>query len=110
MKLDIQIKGNKIYSPILEKMLPLTPEEEIRQNFICDLINLHGYKLEQMGQELIKSIGNDYVDIVIWKTAIDKQNKEKPSIIIAVSYTHLRAHETRHDLVCRLLLEKKKSK
>ncbi|CZR83263.1 hypothetical protein CDFC105_43986 [Clostridioides difficile] len=26
----------------------------------------------------------------------------------AVSYTHLRAHETRHDLVCRLLLEKKK--
>ena len=27
-----------------------------------------------------------------------------------VSYTHLRAHETRHDLVCRLLLEKKKKK
>ena len=26
--------------------------------------------------------------------------------IKAVSYTHLRAHETRHDLVCRLLLEK----
>ena len=25
----------------------------------------------------------------------------------AVSYTHLRAHETREDLVCRLLLEKK---
>src|SRR5450756_2964532 len=27
-----------------------------------------------------------------------------------VSYTHLRAHETRHDLVCRLLLEKKTKK
>src|SRR5665648_684341 len=27
--------------------------------------------------------------------------------IETVSYTHLRAHETRHDLVCRLLLEKK---
>ena len=27
---------------------------------------------------------------------------------IAVSYTHLRAHETVLDLVCRLLLEKKK--
>ena len=25
-----------------------------------------------------------------------------------VSYTHLRAHETREDIVCRLLLEKKK--
>ena len=28
----------------------------------------------------------------------------------AVSYTHLRAHETVLDLVCRLLLEKKKHK
>eukprot|EP01016_Furgasonia_blochmanni_P003668 TRINITY_DN11437_c0_g1_i2.p1 TRINITY_DN11437_c0_g1~~TRINITY_DN11437_c0_g1_i2.p1 ORF type:complete len:101 (-),score=23.18 TRINITY_DN11437_c0_g1_i2:7-309(-) len=28
--------------------------------------------------------------------------------LVPVSYTHLRAHETRHDLVCRLLLEKKK--
>src|SRR5665648_1246219 len=31
-----------------------------------------------------------------------------PNPITSVSYTHLRAHETRHDLVCRLLLEKKK--
>src|SRR5665648_725935 len=32
---------------------------------------------------------------------------ERPSYkdYIPVSYTHLRAHETRHDLVCRLLLE-----
>ena len=29
--------------------------------------------------------------------------------LIAVSYTHLRAHETVLDLVCRLLLEKKKT-
>ncbi|WP_460366155.1 hypothetical protein, partial [Staphylococcus aureus] len=28
---------------------------------------------------------------------------------VAVSYTHLRAHETLSDLVCRLLLEKKLS-
>ena len=30
--------------------------------------------------------------------------------ITAVSYTHLRAHETVLDLVCRLLLEKKQTK
>src|SRR5450756_1108817 len=29
----------------------------------------------------------------------------KRFLLNAVSYTHLRAHETRHDLVCRLLLE-----
>src|SRR5450756_519890 len=31
---------------------------------------------------------------------------EGPDRAYPVSYTHLRAHETRHDLVCRLLLEK----
>src|SRR5674476_659585 len=31
-----------------------------------------------------------------------------PLAIAAVSYTHLRAHETGRNLVCRLLLEKKK--
>ena len=30
--------------------------------------------------------------------------------LLSVSYTHLRAHETVLDLVCRLLLEKKKAK
>ena len=30
--------------------------------------------------------------------------------VTAVSYTHLRAHETPEHLVCRLLLEKKKIK
>ena len=37
-----------------------------------------------------------YIEPITWQT------------VAAVSYTHLRAHETRHDLVCRLLLEKKK--
>src|SRR5450756_1019239 len=35
---------------------------------------------------------------------------DRPRLRGPVSYTHLRAHETRHDLVCRLLLEKKKTK
>ncbi len=35
-------------------------------------------------------------------------NSRKVPNIQTVSYTHLRAHETVLDLVCRLLLEKKK--
>src|SRR5450756_915910 len=35
-------------------------------------------------------------------------NNAAGTVLDPVSYTHLRAHETRHDLVCRLLLEKKK--
>src|SRR5665647_860481 len=36
--------------------------------------------------------------------------KNNAAYIVAVSYTHLRAHETDSYLVCRLLLEKKKKK
>ena len=39
----------------------------------------------------------------------DLLNKSVPSLPIPVSYTHLRAHETPEHLVCRLLLEKKKT-
>ena len=44
------------------------------------------------------------VKVHLGKGAVGKETIE------TVSYTHLRAHETRHDLVCRLLLEKKKKK
>src|SRR5660397_265850 len=39
-------------------------------------------------------------------------NQPKPCFKLGkpVSYTHLRAHETKANLVCRLLLEKKKTK
>ena len=39
-----------------------------------------------------------------------KFNVSHPDDFTAVSYTHLRAHETGRNLVCRLLLEKKKKK
>ena len=38
----------------------------------------------------------------------DRQDSDEGRGTEAVSYTHLRAHETVLDLVCRLLLEKKK--
>src|SRR5659263_601897 len=37
-----------------------------------------------------------------YRTAVRKASQEA-GLDKAVSYTHLRAHETRHDLVCRLL-------
>src|SRR5665648_209893 len=49
----------------------------------------------------IKSHPGSYFSEIIKATGLNRGT-------VAVSYTHLRAHETRHDLVCRLLLEKKK--
>ncbi|WDT36811.1 hypothetical protein PVA38_11310 [Streptococcus pneumoniae D39] len=48
---------------------------------------------------------------LFWKSEdTDELPRRKKCIlsVYAVSYTHLRAHETVLDLVCRLLLEKKK--
>ena len=58
---------------------------------------------------------SDVVDVVFCDNSLNRIELEQmarhyPSwgTRIAVSYTHLRAHETVLDLVCRLLLEKKK--
>src|SRR5450756_2219968 len=42
------------------------------------------------------------------RIVVDFLRRKFPAYVDTVSYTHLRAHETRHDLVCRLLREKKK--
>src|SRR5659263_658209 len=46
--------------------------------------------------------------VVLKIVSPDIIHKSDAGGVITVSYTHLRAHESRHDLVCRLLLEKKK--
>ena len=46
---------------------------------------------------------------VVTAEGVDALVEAGADAIKAVSYTHLRAHETVLDLVCRLLLEKKKS-
>ena len=52
------------------------------------------YKKDNFVDEVMKITNNQKCDVVYDS--------------VAVSYTHLRAHETCADLVCRLLLEKKK--
>ena len=46
-----------------------------------------------------------YDELLLIETRVEKLPTSK--VHIAVSYTHLRAHETVLDLVCRLLLDKK---
>ena len=66
------------------------------------------YKRQVQLQEQAKRFGSDIRDG--WATKVDFSgdiHKVWINDTIAVSYTHLRAHETVLDLVCRLLLEKK---
>ena len=62
----------------------------------------------------IKFIVRDEGDGFDWNTIPDPRTCERVQMEngrgVPVSYTHLRAHETVLDLVCRLLLEKNKTK
>ena len=73
-----------------------------RSSAASDVYKRQGLSLMLNGKwpknQLIKTNGCDQYD---FGNEID---------LDSVSYTHLRAHETVLDLVCRLLLEKKKTK
>ena len=55
-RLVIVRRENAIWSPIRQMWLVETPEEDVRQEFLCVLVNEYGFKLEQTAEEL-KVIG-----------------------------------------------------
>ena len=96
--MDIQIKDNKIFAPLKDKWLVLKPEEEVRQKYICRLVNNYGFAIEQMTQELQvnnsqRGQGMARADIVVWKNAEDKQNSKSPIIIIECKAESVTIHE-----------------
>ena len=65
--------------------------------------------------ELVGEMKQSYMEyamsVIVGRALPDVRDGLKPvHRRISVSYTHLRAHETGRNLVCRLLLEKKKKK
>ena len=85
--MDLRIEGNKIYAPLKDKWLVMKPEEEVRQKYICRLVDSYGYDLKQMDQEIKvnntkRGTGSARADIVIWKTKEDRQEKKYPIIVV----------------------------
>ena len=98
MTIEVKIEGNKIYSLIREKWLVLTPEEKVRQTFVCHLINHYGYQLDQMDEELKVSNshrgqGKARADIVIWKSKEDKQAKKNAFIVVECKAENVTIHK-----------------
>lgn len=96
--MKIKIKGNKIFAPLKNKELILTPEERVRQEYICRLVNDYGYSLEQMAQEVQvnnsqRGQGKARADIVIWKTKKDKNEDSSAAIVIECKAEHITIQE-----------------
>lgn len=98
MAYEVKIDGDKIYSFIREKWLVLTPEEKVRQTFVCHLINHYGYQLDQMDEELKVSNshrgqGKARADIVIWKSKEDKQANKNAFIVVECKAENVTIHK-----------------
>ena len=96
--MEVQIKDNKIFAPLKNKWLVLTPEERVRQEYICRLINHYGFNLEQMGQELQvnnsqRGQGKARADIVVWKSVSSKNNEDTAAIVIECKAEHITIRE-----------------
>lgn len=85
--LDIRRDANgKIWSHIRQKWLVETPEERVRQEYVCSLVNEYEYSLEQMAEEMTppgaRGTANARADIVAWRTIEEKHGKDNPLIVV----------------------------
>eukprot|EP00658_Telonema_sp_P-2_P025679 TRINITY_DN2033_c0_g1_i3.p1 TRINITY_DN2033_c0_g1~~TRINITY_DN2033_c0_g1_i3.p1 ORF type:complete len:167 (-),score=56.89 TRINITY_DN2033_c0_g1_i3:112-612(-) len=99
INLDPESFGSRQYTdpvlqiPVLEKFFGFLQSKDNVSRVVS--IRMELATLESAYQEGLRQISQD---------------PSEDHIFRAVSYTHLRAHETPEHLVCRLLLEKKKKK
>ena len=85
----LEIRRNskgKIWSHLRQKWLDETPEERVRQAYVCVLVNEYGFRLEQMTEEVAppgqRGTGNARADIVIWRSVQDKAEGKTALIVV----------------------------
>lgn len=96
--MKLQIKGNKIFAPLKNKELVLTPEERVRQEYICRLVDNYGYALNQMAQEVQvnnshRGQGKARADIVIWRSEADKKDDASAVIVVECKAEYITIRE-----------------
>ncbi len=84
----------KIFSHIRNKYLDTQPEEIVRQEFVCKLVNEYGYSLSQMAEEVklttsLRGNGRASADIVVWKSEEDKKKKKIAFLVVELKAPNL---------------------
>ncbi|MFY4788250.1 N-6 DNA methylase [Aliarcobacter butzleri] len=85
----------QIFSPIRNKYFDAQPEEIVRQEFVCKLINDYGYSLSQMDEEVKlttsqRGTGRASADIVVWKNEDEKKKKKTAFLVVELKAPELR--------------------
>ncbi len=84
-KIEIKEREDEIFSHIRNKWLKKTPEEYVRQQYLCTLINDYNYKLNQIIEEVNvtgRGSAQARADFVIYKSAKDIELENNPIIIV----------------------------
>lgn len=84
--IEVQKKDGQIFSYIRNKWLHYTPEEEVRQNLVCKLVNDFGYPLTVMSEEYrpdleTRGVRSTRADIVIFESQ-EKKNQDYNAFIV----------------------------
>ena len=82
--LEVKRKGDKIWSHVRQAWYVETPEERVRQEYLCVLVNEYGYSLDQIAEEeTIPGLGSGSAraDLVVWRAIRDKTDQH-PLIVV----------------------------
>jgi type I restriction enzyme M protein len=84
--LQVERKDGKIRSHVRNVWLVETPEERVRQEYLCVLANEYGYTLNQIAEEesvpLSRGSAKARADFTIWRSPQDKLDDKPPFIVI----------------------------
>jgi len=83
--IETPARANRIFSRVRQKWVALTPEEQVRQDFLEVLLSEYGYTIDQIAEEeevTGRGSGHARADFVIWRTVQDKQDGKPPLIIV----------------------------
>lgn len=100
-ELKVKEENGKIWCPLKNAYHVSTPEERVRQTWVCKLVNEYGYSLEQMEQEVsvttskkssgeARGDGNARADLVIWKSKEDKLAEKRAFIVVELKAENVR--------------------
>lgn len=75
----------KIWSYVRHKWLVETPEESVRQRYLCTLVNEYGYSMEQIDEEAEvtgRGSGNARADFLVWRSVQEKGANRSPLLVV----------------------------
>jgi type I restriction enzyme M protein len=65
--------------------LRITPEESVRQAYLCILVNEYGFSLDQIEEEVSvtgRGSASARADFLIWRSSLDRNDKKSPLIVV----------------------------